>query len=228
MSQAPIAGQVVPPNPWHMVRSMVGVGLLCGLIIVSVFQATEGVIERNKAEALQRAIFRVLPEARASATFRYGGEERFARIEGGAEAGTRVYAGYDADKRLVGIALTAEGMGYQDVIRLIYGYAFAQDAIVGIRVLESRETPGLGDKIETDDAFLENFARLDVSVTEDRSALAHLIEFVKKGKKERSWQVDGITGATISSNAVADILSRSASTWIPRIQRNLSDFREAE
>ena len=77
MSQAPLAGHVAPPSAWHMIRSMVGVGFLCGLIIVSVFQATEPVIERNKAEALRRAIFRVLPEARSSATFRYSREERF-------------------------------------------------------------------------------------------------------------------------------------------------------
>jgi electron transport complex protein RnfG len=228
MSQATLVGQPPPPRAWHMIRSMVGVGLLCGLIIVSVFQATEPVIERNKAEALRRAIFRVLPEARSSATFRYRREERFERLAGAGEGDTLVYAGYDAEKRLIGIALTAEGMGYQDVIRLIYGYAFTQDAIVGIRVLESRETPGLGDKIETDDVFLENFERLDVSLSDDQSALANLIEFVKNGRKEHSWQIDGITGATISSNAVADILSRSTSTWLPRIRRNLSDFREAE
>ena len=49
---------------------------------------------------------------------------------------------------IVGLAVEAQGMGYQDVIRVIYGYSFEQDAIVGIRVLESKETPGLGDKIE--------------------------------------------------------------------------------
>ena len=46
-------------------------------------------------------------------------------------------------------------MGYQDVIRiLLYGYSPEHQAIVGMRVLESRETPGLGDKIEKDPAFL--------------------------------------------------------------------------
>jgi hypothetical protein len=40
--------------------------------------------------------------------------------------------------------------------------------------------------------------------------------------------VDGITGATISSVAIADILRRSTEEWIPRIHRSLDDFRVAE
>jgi electron transport complex protein RnfG len=139
-----------------------------------------------------------------------------------------VYAGYDDQRSLVGLAVEAQGMGYQDVIRLLYGYSFADDAIVGIRVLESKETPGLGDKIETDPDFLENFRRLDVSLTADGTTVAHPIESVKRGEKEQPWQVDAITGATISSKAIANILSKSTAYWVPRIRRGLDDFREAE
>ena len=92
-------------------------------------------------------------------------------------------------------------------------------------MLESKETPGLGTKIETDPDFLKNFERLDVTLTDDLSAVANPIEFVKPGKKEQAWQVDGITGATISSNAIANILGASTAYWIPRIQRGLEDFR---
>lgn len=228
MSQAQPVGPPPPPRAWHMYRSMVGVGLLCGLIIVSVIQITRPVIARNKAEALQRAIFQVLPDAHSSKTFRFAGGNRFESVAGDGAGEPRVYAGYDEAHRLAGIAVEARGMGYQDVIRLLYGYSFADDAIVGIRVLESRETPGLGDKIETDADFLRNFERLVVSLTDDLSAIAHPIEFVKHGKKQQPWQVDGITGATISSAAIADILSGSTAYWIPRIRRNLDDFREAE
>jgi electron transport complex protein RnfG len=208
-----------------MYRAMVGVGLLCGLLIVGVFLGTRPVIERNRAEALERAIFRVLPEARSSGTFRLSEEERFERVEGSALGGALVYAGYDEEQRLVGIAVDARGMGYQDVIHVLYGYGFERDAIIGLQVLESRETPGLGDKIETDPAFLENFEQLDVSLVPDGSAVAHPIEFVKPGGKEHPWQVDGITGATISSVAIAEILRASTQEWIPRIRRNLDDFR---
>lgn len=228
MSATAHVGMPAPPSVWHMYRAMVGTGLLCGLIIVSVFQLTQPMIERNKAEALQRAIFQVLPGARSSATFRASAQERFEKLEGRADGAALVYAGYDDENRLAGIAVEAQGMGYQDVIHVLYGYSFAEDAIVGIRVLGSRETPGLGDKIETDPDFLANFERLAVALTDDLAAIAHPIEFVKKGQKQEPWQIDGITGATISSKAIAGILSGSTAHWIPRIRRNLDDFRVAE
>ena len=138
-----------------------------------------------------------------------------------------VYAGYDDRQQLIGIAVEAQGMGYQDVIRVLYGYSFEKDAIVGIQVLESKETPGLGTRIETDPGFLANFERLDVSLSSDGSTVANPIEFVKPGKKEQPWQIDGITGATISSKAIANILNKSSSYWIPRIRSGLDDFRKA-
>ena len=116
-------------------------------------------------------------------------------------------------------------MGYQDVIRVLYGYSFEQQAVIGIRVLESKETPGLGDRIETDSEFLLNFERLDTALSADGSRVEHPIEGVKHGRKEQPWQIDGITGATISSIAIADILNRSTSHWVPIIHRHLDDLQ---
>jgi electron transport complex protein RnfG len=229
MSQLPLAGEPPRPNVWHMYRSMVGIGILCGLLIVVVYEVTRPVIERNKAEALQRAIFQVLPAAAASATYMLADDEHFQPVEGPPPDGAAlVYAGYDEQGELIGVAVEAQGMGYQDVIRVIYGYSFAEDAVIGIQVLETKETPGLGTKIETDPDFLKNFERLDVSLDEGMKGLAHPIEAVKKGEKEHPWQIDAITGATISSNAIASLLGRSTEYWIPRIRRNLDDMRETE
>jgi electron transport complex protein RnfG len=211
-----------------MLRAMVGVGFASGLLIVSAFLATRPAIEQNRAEALRLAIFEVLPRARSHESFEWGEPGRFERSssepDAGAASQTRVHAGYDETQQLVGLAIEAAGMGYQDVIRVLYSYSFERSAIVGLRVLESRETPGLGDRIETDPGFRANFERLDVSLTDDLERLAHPIEAVKHGEKVHSWQIDGITGATISSQAIADILGRSAEAWIPRIRRRLADF----
>ena len=211
-----------------MYRAMVGVGVFCGLLIVSVFQVTRPIIEHNKAVALQKAIFHVLPDATTSTTYRLDDAGGFKALEGEGIGEQLVYAGYDDQQELVGLAVESQGMGYQDVIGLIYGYSFAEEAIVGIQVLESKETPGLGDKIETDPAFLQNFERLDVSLADDLSELANPIVPVKHGEKTHPWEVDGITGATISSVAIADILNRSAQYWTPRIRNNLGDFQGEE
>jgi electron transport complex protein RnfG len=217
-----------PPSVWRMYRAMVGVGLVCGVLIVSVFQLTRPIVERKQAEALQRAIFEVLPNARSSRTFRAAADGSFEALTAAPEADDElVYAGYDADGRLVGLAVQAEGMGYQDVIRVLYGYSFREQAIIGIRILESRETPGLGDRIESDPAFRANFERLDVALAADGAGLAHPIVVVKHGQKQHPWEVDGITGATISSTAIADLLRASTAHWIPRLRPRLDDFREA-
>jgi electron transport complex protein RnfG len=205
---------------------MVGVGTVCGLLIVTVFQVTLPAINRNKAEALERAIFHVLPQATSSTTFRYVDNEGFQRMEADALEATSnlVYAGYDGAGELAGLAVEAQGMGYQDVVRILYGYSFEGNAVVGIRVLESRETPGLGDRIETDTEFLANFRQLDVSLIDDGSRIANVIVPVKHGTKEYPWQVDAITGATISSNAIANILGASTVRWVPLIGKHRADF----
>jgi electron transport complex protein RnfG len=211
-----------------MYRSMVGIAALCGLLIVSVYRTTRPVIERKRAEALRQAIFFVLPEARSAAAFRLTADERFERLAAPAAGEGLVYAAYDARQRLIGFAVTAEGMGYADVIRVLYGYSVTDEAIVGLRVLESKETPGLGDRIETDPEFRRNFEKLDVTLDDDLSQIVHPIEAVKQGRKQQPWQVDGITGATISSKAIAGSLARSTAYWVPRIRRNLEAFEAAE
>jgi electron transport complex protein RnfG len=210
-----------------MVRAMVAVGIFCAISIVSVYQLTRPIIARNRAEALERALFEVLPEARSTATYRLVDGGHFERLEGRAE-GEVVHAGYDESGRLVGLALEARGMGYQDVIHILYGYAPLEEAVVGFHVLESRETPGLGDRIERDPDFLRNFERLDVSLSADGARIAHPIEATKHGEKRYPWQVDGITGATISSVAVADMLRESTSRRLPLIRSRLEDFRRPE
>ena len=187
---------------------MVGVGLLCGLLIVTIHELTGPVIARNQAAALEAAVFEVLPAPWSAGRTCSSRRRDFSRSRtaqprarrGSMPATTPAAA-------LVGVAIEGRGMGYQDTIRLLYGYAPAQQAIVGMRVLESKETPGLGDKIEKDPDFAANFERLSAALNANGDGLANPIVAVKRGAKTQDWQIDGITGATISSVAVARILS---------------------
>ena len=113
-----------------------------------------------------------------------------------------VYAGYDENDKLVGIAVPASGMGFADVLKVLYGYDPEKQAVVGFYVLESKETPGLGDKIEKDPNFLANFSALDVSLSDNFSEIKNTVVPVKNGAKKNPWEIDGITGATISSRAI--------------------------
>lgn len=224
MTAAPTIEPPRAAGAFEMYRALVGVGIFCGLLIVTVYQVTKPIIAENRAEALQAAVFTVIPEARSSRTFRLTDAGGFEAVSGDARDGELVYAGYDDEQRLVGVAIRAQGMGYQDVITVLYGYSFEEDAIVGMKVLETKETPGLGDRIETDEDFRRNFEALDVSLAEGGEALANPIEAVPSGEKEHAWQVDAITGATISSVAIADMLRDSAARWVPRLEEHRSAF----
>ncbi|NND97446.1 MAG: FMN-binding protein [Pirellulaceae bacterium] len=204
---------------------VLSVGVVCSLAIVSVYEVTRPIIQRNRIALRQDAIHDVLPATATIAAFQLNETTgQFQPASPDEESAEFVFAGFDRDGELVGLAIETRGMGYQDVIRLLYGYSLDEQAIIGIRVLESRETPGLGNRIETDTSFLSNFARLDVALDPEGTRLAHPIEFVKSGTKTNAWQVDGITGATISSRATAKMLGDSAAYWIPRIQSGRTDF----
>ena len=201
---------------------MAGIGALCGLLIVLTYESTLPRIERLKEEALQEAIFKVIPGAVETKAFVYKNEV-FDLTTGKEEQ--MVYAGYDEAGNFKGVAIEASGQGYADIIRILYGYNPDNQEVVGFYVLESKETPGLGDKIEKDPKFLDNFSALDVSLTNDLNAIKNKVNTVKDGTKTNPWEVDGITGATISSRAIGDILGKSTSEWIPVIYRNKEAFK---
>ena len=73
-----------------------------------------------------------------------------------------------------------------------------------MEVLESRETPGLGDKIYKDAEFVGGFSALSVEPE---------IVAVKKGTKSQPNEIDAITGATISSKAIVRIINESHIAW---------------
>jgi electron transport complex protein RnfG len=47
---------------------------------------------------------------------------------------------------------------------------------------------------------------------------------VKQGEKLEAWQLDGITGATITSEAIGEILNDSAGAWVPVLEKNSNAF----
>lgn len=204
---------------------VLGVGVLCSLAIVTTYELTRPIIARNKITQRRQAILDVLPQASSIAAFGFDSETgRFVPVPEETDDTELVFAGFGESGELVGLAIATQGMGYQDTIELLYGYAPSTESVIGIRVLESRETPGLGDRIETDPDYLRNFEQLDVRVGDSGKSLEHEITFVKPGEKSEPWQIDGITGATISSRAVAEMLRRSTNEWVPRIRRNQAEF----
>lgn len=227
MSALPAQPSLPPPaSTVRIYGTVLSVGIVCALAIVSVYETTRPLIVRQRQQQLRQAVLDVLPGAESMIPFEYlGGQGGFQQAAQDATGPNLVYAGFDAQGDLIGIAKEARGMGYQDQIRLIYGVSVADQTVVGMRVLESRETPGLGDRIETDAGFQNNFLHLEVRLNAQGRELAHRIAYVAAGKKQEAWQIDGLSGATISSRAVADILAESTWLWVPRCLAQTEHFQ---
>ena len=195
------------PSSLRLVATLGLAGLLSGLIIVSVYEATLPAIEAYKAKVLREAVFKVLPGVEHMQRMVYE-DDKLVASEDETKADDAVFAGYNADGALVGYAIPTAGPGFQDIISVLYGYLPDKRQVSGMEVLESRETPGLGDKIYKDLAFVANFDALSV----DPEIVA-----VKKGTKTQPNQVDAITGATISSKAVVRIINEANRRWLERL-----------
>lgn len=230
-----------------MIAVLGAVSTLCGLIIVLVYTVTAPAIQNNLAAITNAAIRDIIPEAdridvyeidpsgaiRKPATT--GNDRPLSPAKTGNSAPSlegikgdlpKIFPCYDASGKLAGVACKASGRGYAGVISVLYAYSPDQQAITGLTVLSSNETPGLGSKICDDSDFLANFEELEVKLNAQNDGLEHAITTVKHGAKSNPWEIDAISGATISSKAVGKLLNASAQQRIPLIQRYRGQLRE--
>jgi len=205
--------------------TMAGIGIISGILLVFTYIGTLPTIEKNKAEALERAIFEVVPGASSKLAFTPE-DGRLRLVDPSEKPAELYYAAYDSEGQLAGVAVEASGQGFADIVKVLYGYDPVCQCIVGFKVLATKETPGLGDKIETDPAFVANFEALDVSLSADGTTLANPVVFAKPGQKTNPWEVEGITGATITSKAVQNLINTSAMHAMVILQNNLQVLRD--
>ncbi len=125
-------------------------------------------------------------------------------VSGEAETvgGMRTFRALDASQNEVGRVLAASGQGFADRIELLVALNRAGDTITGLYIVDQKETPGLGDFI-TKEKWRAQFA--------GKPATKRLS--VTKTGAQRPEQVDGVTGATISSEAVVTIVNAAIAGW---------------
>lgn len=212
------------PAPATPTRAMLvtlgGVAALCGLVIVGAYVGSLDAVKANRRIATERAVAQVLPGARRTVPWQVLADGRIAPL-GSAEPAVGAlpfHAAYDGQGRLMGIAAEGSAKGYADTVRVMFGYAPGCQCVVGLAVVSQRETPGIGDRVITDAAFQANFKALDLQLGPGLKALAHEVKAVKHGSKTQAWQVDAISGATITSRAVARAVNNAAQGLLPRLQ----------
>jgi electron transport complex protein RnfG len=195
------------PSSLRLIATLAIAGLISGVAIIGIFEATKGTIAANKARELKEAVFKVLPGVAKMQRMIFKNDELIAASKQ-VKGELPIYGGYDDQGKFVGYAIPGEGAGFQDTIKILYGYQSDTRKVVGMEVLDSRETPGLGDKIYKDASFVANF---------DDLAIEPEIVAVKKGKKSAPNEVDAITGATISSKAIVKIINQTNQIWLSNL-----------
>jgi len=226
MNDGPAVETPALPSSGRLIATLGGIAMMSGLLVVLTYQITLPRITQNRREALERAVFTVLPGATVRSNFVVDASG-IAALPDEEFDDANVFAGFDENGALVGLALEASARGYQDVVRLLYGYAPERECVIGITILQSTETPGLGDKVESDPDFLANFECLDARLDDQQTALRHEITTVKHGKKTDPWQIDGISGATVTSTAVGKALRESTNRMLPLLAPHVGSIQAA-
>lgn len=167
---------------WDMVKiafNLVVIYLVGGLILAGVYGVTSPIMYKKKKEEKAAALKKLMPEADTIDKLgdwepHHKHAEYFIAKKGGEE---------------IGYVVEGFGKGYSSYIN-VYVAVDRNFVVKKISILSHKETPGLGDEIEKD-YFLNRFADKRVD---------NLVVI----KAETEDKIEAITGATISSRAVAE------------------------
>jgi len=203
-------------STFRLVATLAVAGVLAGILLAIVNEHTKPIIDAYRAEQLRIAVYEVLPGAKRYSTFYLVDGQLNPTLPAGAKESEykRIYAGYGEDGNPVGIAVSRGESGFQDIVLVILGFDPAKGTLTGMKVLESKETPGLGDKIFKDKAFVDQFF----------SGPELPLVPVKAGSgKGQPNEIDTITGATISSKTVTRIINDAVAEWMPLVEQGIPE-----
>lgn len=165
-----------------MVMVLVIVSLLSATSLSIVYEKTKSTIENNKLGELQRSLKEIIPAERFEES-----SELNSLFSEGREGIKKVFDAYDGDNEKNGRVLLMDTIGFGGTIRMLVGVDNLK-RISGVKILEHLETPGLGERI-TEDEFLGQFVGKPITL--------------------QIGELDAITGATISSEAVIETITEN-------------------
>jgi electron transport complex protein RnfG len=176
---------------------LVAAAFVFGLLLAATNAAWAPRIRQNRIDKLNRMMKSLLPQAEQFEL------DRLLSIRSGkAKARTsELYRVLDGQGRLAGWAFNARGPGFADRIELVVAVDADFSTIAGFDCLASNETPGFGDRIKND-FYRDQF----------EGAPVETLSLVKSGDPEViDSKIVAITGATVSSEAVVEILNNALS-----------------
>jgi electron transport complex protein RnfG len=191
---------------WRLLVTLALAGALSGWLVVSVYNVTLPAVQKHAAEQAYAAVREVLKApARWDTLYLVDNAlTRTAPAKADLADIPKAFVGFDASGNRMGVAITAAEPGFQELLTLMIGFNPKGGTLIGFKVLDEKETPGLGDKIERDTAFGAQF-----------TGRVAPLQGVKGRAGKPPSEVQTITGATISSRAVIRIINNAVAKWRP-------------
>lgn len=175
-----------------------------GLLIAVTSAGLSPRIRQNEINKRNRLVSALLPEAK---NFILLDEQLEIQSLRGKKETIEIYRAVSDANVCVGWSFEAVGSGFADKIKLVVALNKDFEKIAGFDVLSSSETPGFGDQIKYD-YFKDQF----------KGAPAGELKLVTVGEPgEIDSQIVAISGATISSEAVVEIVSN----FVTRIKEQM-------
>lgn len=161
------------------------------------------VIEKNSELAQKKSLLYVFGEAAATDAAERIFKESIKYKE---ISGTGAYIKYDKNNNIVGYAVPFSGSGLWGTIKGYMAVSADLKKVLGVDFTSHNETPGLGGRID-ELWFKEQFRGLEIDMS--------------KGFAYRSGsdgELDAVTGATITSKSVLNILNKLIEDTLSRLE----------
>jgi electron transport complex protein RnfG len=177
---------------------------LFGLLIATANAAWRERILKNEEEKFNNLARQMLPDAN---NFETAVENVEVDTGKGKKKLTSVKKALAADGTCIGWAFKCEGSGFADKIKLVLAVDKGFERLKGFGVLASNETPGFGDQIK-----LPYYRDQFVDIPAEEVTLSKIGDSSKKNS-----EIIAISGATISSQAVVDIVNN----FLPQVKEQI-------
>ena len=175
-----------------------------GLLIAAANAAWQGRILQNEEDKFNNLAKQMLPDANS---FETALEKVEIDTGKGKKKFTSVKKALAADGPCIGWAFKCEGSGFADKIKLVLAVDADFKELKGFGVLSSNETPGFGDQIK-----LPYYRNQFVDIPAEKLVLSKVGDSSKKDS-----EIIAISGATISSQAVVDIINN----FLPQVKEQI-------
>ncbi len=166
-------------NVFRLSFTLLAICVVCTALVVGAHDYTNSIIAEREAAKIEESYLQVFPQAGKLEKIAAPADSSIKEIYRSAKG-----AGFN------GYIYTVAPKGYAGEITIMVGIEKPSMKITGVKILNQKETPGLGAKC-TEPAFLNQFLNKDL----------HKPLVVSKDA-QKSQEIQAITASTITSKAV--------------------------